>query len=189
MKTLNIFSAALAGAVIAAGGIGCVNVHSEPPKSAIGRLPKDHYPPLERYRLELTVGGNRQMTAGKPGKISFILTNTDSETLRLEEWYSHEADNVLVLCQPWLPGTDTPDEDNWTPLTFDLHKPPVRYPLELFPGNRVTVTKDLDFIQNLVVSPGAERRYFIKGVLNLKSVSVSSPVVAIAVLPASVTGR
>ena len=185
MKRSDIFL--LLAGVLTVMAAGCVNIHPEPPKSAIGTLPKEHYAPIERYRLELAVGGNRQMVAGRPGRLTFILTNTDTETLRLPEWYSYESDNVLVFCQPWLPGTNVPDEDNWTPLTFDLNKPPVRYPLELFPGNRVTVTKQLDFIRNLVVSPGAERRYFVKGVLNLKSVQVSSPVAAIAVLPANET--
>ena len=56
---------------------------------------------------------------------------------------------------------------------------------ELLPGNRVSVTKELPFIEKLTVSPGAERRYFVKGELNLKSLRLSTPVAAIAVRAAT----
>jgi len=161
---------------------GCV---SETSKTALGKLPKDEYPPILRHRARLELAGRRELIAGLPGSLTFTLTNGGTETLKIPEWFSHEADNVIVYCQPWFPGTDAPDENGWIALSFDLHKPPVRYPLELLPGNRVSVTKELPFIEKLTVSPGAERRYFVKGELTLKSLRLATPVAAIAVRPAT----
>jgi hypothetical protein len=76
-----------------------------------------------------------------------------------------------------------PDEQAWTELSFDVRRPPIRYPLELMPGNQVLVTKELPFVDKMAISPGAERRFFIKAKLNLQSVSVSSPVSVLIVRP------
>jgi len=164
--------------LIAVAG-GCVVEGTS--KTALGTVPKESYPPILHHRARLELSGSRQLVAGLPGTLTFTLTNGGNEPLKVPEWYSHEPDNVLVYCQPWLPGTTAPDESAWIELSFDPRRPPVRYPLELLPGNRVSVTKELPFIEKLVVSPGAERRYFIKGELTLKSLKLSTPVAAIAV--------
>ena len=168
--------------LIAVAG-GCVVEGTS--KTALGTVPKESYPPILHHRARLELSGSRQLVAGLPGTLTFTLTNGGNEPLKVPEWYSHEPDNVLVYCQPWLPGTNAPDEDGWIALTFDPHQPPVRYPLDLLPGNRVSVTKELPFIEKLTVSPGAERRYFVKGELNLKSLRISTPVAAIAVRAAT----
>ena len=161
---------------------GCVREVEKREELGVGvvaELPE--YPQLARYKLSLQLVGSRTLTAGRPGRVTFSLRNTDDRPLRLVEWYANEPDNLLIYCQPWLPGTTEPDEGLWIPLSFDVKRPATRYPLEIVPGNNVLVTKELPFVEKLVVSPEGERRYFIKAVLNLHSVSAESPVAAIAV--------
>ena len=181
MKLSHCFLLAAAGIVLmqTAGCVREVEKREELGGGVVAELPE--YPQLARYKLSLQLVGSRTLTAGRPGRVTFSLRNTDDRPLRLVEWYANEPDNLLIYCQPWLPGTTEPDEGLWIPLSFDVKRPATRYPLEIVPGNNVLVTKELPFVEKLVVSPEGERRYFIKAVLNLHSVSAESPVAAIAV--------
>ena len=181
MKLSHCFLLAAAGIVLmqTAGCVREVEKREELGVGVVAELPE--YPQLARYKLSLQLVGSRTLTAGRPGRVTFSLRNTDDRPLRLVEWYANEPDNLLIYCQPWLPGTTEPDEGLWIPLSFDVKRPATRYPLEIVPGNNVLVTKELPFVENLVVSPEGEPRYFIKAVLNLHSVSAESPVAAIAV--------
>lgn len=181
MKLSHCFLLAAAGIVLmqTAGCVREVEKREELGVGVVAELPE--YPRLARYKLSLQLVGSRTLTAGRPGRVTFSLRNTDDRPLRLVEWYANEPDNLLIYCQPWLPGTTEPDEGLWIPLSFDVKRPATRYPLEIVPGNNVLVTKELPFVEKLVVSPEGERRYFIKAVLNLHSVSAESPVAAIAV--------
>ena len=142
------------------------------------------YPPLEHYRLSLRHEGERTLIAGKPARLTFTLVNEDSKPLRLIEWYQNEPDNLRIFCQPWLPGTTEPDPEMWMELYNEVKQPALRYPLDLWPNNRVMISQDFPVVENLVISPGAERRCSIKAKLNLNSVDVESPAWAIAVHPA-----
>ena len=181
MKLSHCFLLAAAGIVLmqTAGCVREVEKREELGVGVVAELPE--YPQLARYKLSLQLVGSRTLTAGRPGRVTFSLRNTDDRPHRLVEWYANEPDNLLIYCQPWLPGTTEPDEGLWIPLSFDVKRPATRYPLEIVPGNNVLVTKELPFVEKLVVSPEGERRYFIKAVLNLHSVSAESPVAAIAV--------
>lgn len=181
MKLSHCFLLAAAGIVLmqTAGCVREVEKREELGVGVVAELPE--YPQLARYKLSLQLVSSRTLTAGRPGRVTFSLRNTDDRPLRLVEWYANEPDNLLIYCQPWLPGTTEPDEGLWIPLSFDVKRPATRYPLEIVPGNNVLVTKELPFVEKLVVSPEGERRYFIKAVLNLHSVSAESPVAAIAV--------
>ena len=181
MKLSHCFLLAAAGIVLmqTAGCVREVEKREELGVGVVAELPE--YPQLARYKLSLQLVGSRTLTAGRPGRVTFSLRNTDDRPLRLVEWYANEPYNLLIYCQPWLPGTTEPDEGLWIPLSFDVKRPATRYPLEIVPGNNVLVTKELPFVEKLVVSPEGERRYFIKAVLNLHSVSAESPVAAIAV--------
>ena len=159
---------------------GCVRTEAKA-KRALGVDPKPSYPKLTGYRLELKLVSPRVMYCGGSGKVTFSLRNGGKKSIRLDEWFSNEPDNVVVYCQPWLTGMTGPDDAGWIELSFDPQLPPVRYPLELMPGNRVFVTKELPFISKLAVSPGAERRFFIRAKLNLQSVDVETPVTSIIV--------
>ena len=179
-----VFSMLLA-ALLAAGIVGCASSDQSERKSkrAMGTLPQESYAPLSDYKLVLRTDSRKIIHVGEGGNITFALRNLDKKSIRIIEWFSNEPDNVIVYCQPWLTGMTVPDEQAWTELSFDVRRPPIRYPLELMPGNQVLVTKELPFVDKLAISPGAERRYFLRAKLNLKSVSVTSPVSVLIVRP------
>lgn len=157
---------------------GCSGTKEDPSKAkrAMGVMPKENYDPLSDYSLVLFTRNTQTVRTGEGGKVTFALRNTDKKSVRIDEWYSNESDNIIVYCQPWLTGMTEPDEQAWTELSFDVKRPPIRYPLELMPGNQVLVTKQLDFVDKLVISHNAERRFFLRAKLNLKSVAAMSPV-------------
>ena len=152
---------------------GCIRTEVKA-KRALGVVPKENYPKLTGYQLELKQASPRVMYCGSKGEITFSLRNAGKKSIRLDEWFSNEPDNIVAYCQPWLTGMTGPDDSGWIELSFDPKTPPVRYPLELMPGNLVFVTKELPFVSKLAVSPGAERRFFIRAKLNLKSVDVQT---------------
>ena len=71
----------------------------------------------------------------------------------------------------------------WLDLSVPVKKPIWRYPLTIQPGENVFISTPIDFISNMVISPGSERRFFVKADLNLKSVDAAAPVSSISVLP------
>ncbi len=167
---------------------GCVT-ETLTPQTKIGEynLKKKNFPPLSDYQLELRSIGNLTFTAGEPATLNFALRNTGIKPVRIDEWRMNEIDNLRLYCQPWLPGTDQPDPDAWVSLDEEIKQPELRYRLELMPDNQAIVSRKLNFIESLVVSSGAERRYFIRAELNLKSVRVDPVNIAIAVTPRKVT--
>ena len=171
-------------AVLAAVWAGCASESEKKEKIVMGTRPQGSYEPLSGYFLTLRTEPRQTLYAGEGGKITFALRNQDKKPIRIVEWFSNEEDNVIVSCQPWLTGMTSPDENAWTELAFDVKRPPWRYPLELMPGNQVLVSKELPFVDKLVISPGAERRFFLRAKLNLQSVSVTSPVSVLIVRPA-----
>ena len=177
----------LLAALTAAGIAGCASSDRPERKSkrAMGTLPQENYAPLGNYKLALRTDSRKVLRVGEGGNITFALRNQGDDSIRIIEWFSNEPDNVVVYCQPWLTGMTVPDEQAWTELSFDVRRPPIRYPLELMPGNQVLVTKELPFVDKLAITPGSERRYFIKAKLNLQSVSVTSPVSVLIVRPGS----
>ena len=161
----------LSAALFAAAG--CVRTETKA-KRVLGVGPQESYPKLTGYQLELKMVSPRVMYCGGKGEVTFSLRNAGKKAIRLDEWFSNEPDNIVVYCQPWLTGMTGPDDAGWVELSFDPKLPPVRYPLDLLPGNRVFVTKELPFVSKLAVSPGAERRFFIRAKLNLTSVEVQT---------------
>ena len=178
-KITIMFLAAAVMSVIA----GCSSDRGKEEKLAMGTAPREYYEPLTAYRLALRTEPQHVVYAGEPATVTFTLRNSDKESLRIDEWFSNEPDNVIVYCQPWFTGMNEPDENAWIELSFDPRRPPWRYPLELMPGNQVLVTKELPFVAKMTVLPGTERRFFLRGKLNLTSVSVASPVSVLIVRP------
>ena len=179
---MRVFFSITMAAVLAAVAAGCASERKE--KLAMGTRPQERYEPLSGYFLTLRTEPRQTLYVGEGGKVTFALRNQDKKPIRIVEWFSNEEDNVVVSCQPWLTGMTSPDESAWTELSFDVRRPPWRYPLELMPGNQVLVTKVLPFVDKLAISPGAERRFFLRAKLNLNSVSVASPVSVLIVRPA-----
>ena len=181
---------------------GCVRVEEEKREQRLmaGSLPLPEYAPIERYKLELDLEGRRDLVAGSAGVLHFSLTNTDTESVRIPEWYADEPKNILLFCQPWFEGMDDPNEDLWIPIEYDWQQdltgeelkgaavryadpnaPDFRFPLELSPGNKVFIDRSLRIVKALKIPDDMERRFFIKARLNLKSVNVESPVFAVTV--------
>ena len=174
----------LLAAAVAVGAVGCASTKPErKAKRAMGTMPRKSYAPLTDYNLALRADSRKIIHVGEGGEITYALRNLDKKNIRIIEWFSNEPDNVIVYCQPWLTGMTAPDEQAWMELSFDVRQPAIRYPLELMPGNQVLVTKTLPFVDKLAISPGSERRFFLRAKLNLTSVSVTSPVSVLIVRP------
>ena len=153
---------------------------------AYGEKPADYkFEKIRNARLELVFAGPQYLKAGTPAEIFFILKNKGEKPVCIEEWRMNEQDNLRVECQVWLPGQKEPDPDRWLSMDLPVKQPELRYFLKLNPGNQTRVAKKLDFVESLVVTPGAERRYFIRASLNLSSVKCASPVAAIAITSAN----
>lgn len=180
MKILALFTVAL---LLLAG---CSSSReSQRHKPGYGEVAANHrFEPIRDARLDLVFLGPKRQKAGRKGQAVFALKNLGAKTLRIEEWRMHEPDNLVMECQVWLPGQKEPDPDRWLPLDMPVKQPELRYNLELHPGNQVRIVRELDFVEDLIITPGAERRYFIRAKLNLTSVRASSPVGAFAVIPA-----
>jgi hypothetical protein len=178
----------IAAACVAALFCGCVQekVEKKEQKFVAGSLPLPEYAPLERYKLAINLEGSRELVAGSNGTLRFSICNTDSVPVKIPEWYVNEPENIQLFCQSWFPEMEKPDENAWVPIEYEktpeqLKQPDFRFPLELAPENRVYIDRDLRIVRVLKVSPGNERRFFVKAKLNLHSVNVESPVFAISV--------
>ncbi len=142
---------------------------------------KKDFPPLKEYELTFSSVGPVNFKSGEEVKVSFSLRNKGLKPIRIPEWRMNDVDNIRLYCQNWLPGMDQPDPDLWVCVDEEIKKPELRYTLELLPDNQVIVTRKLEFADSMVVSKGAERRFFVRAELNLKSVRVDPAVCAIAV--------
>lgn len=139
------------------------------------------FEPIRNAQLVFLPLGPQQFKPGEAAEVSFALRNDGLNTVKIPEWRANEVDNVKLYCQVWLPGTEKPDENAWLAIDDEVKTPEKRFRLELRPGNQAVVRKPLTFIENLVVTPGSERRYFLKAELNLTSVKGKTDVFAIAV--------
>lgn len=161
---------------------GCVTEEPKPlPKFEPGEAEKAYYKPLTGHKLELRLVGDKVFATGKKAVVIFRLKNLDRKPVKIEDWRLKDNDNILIFCQPWLPGTKEPSPNAWIPLNENIPEHSRRNPLILRNGNMITLSRELPFVEHMYVSPGKERRFFIKGVLNLKSVTLESPVAAIRV--------
>ena len=145
---------------------------------------KMKYEKISSEFLSLNLLTTPVVYAGKSASLIFALRNFGSKEIKIQEWYKEEPDNIIMYIQPYLPGMKAPDPDAWIEIN-DVNETKQRfhYPLSLMPDNQVMVTKKLPFISKIRISPGKERRFFLKAKLNLKSVDLSSDVIVIKVLP------
>ena len=160
---------------------GCVRTEVNSTRRALGEREKEKYAPIGSHRLKLELTGNGQIFVGEGGFLTFALINGGEKNVEIKEWYSNEGDNVVLYCQNWLPGMTTYDPQGWVKLEKPPKKPAWRYPLSLTPGNRMFITKQLPFVDTLSITPGSERRYFVKAELTLTSIKLSSKVSTISV--------
>lgn len=157
---------------------GCVTTYT----GTITKFPeRKHFDPIPDAKLKLEVVGNRQLVSGVDDSITLRLTNK-GKYIRIEEWYMKEADNFIVYYQPWKPGTKDPDPTAWEVIWPVPLERPVRYPLDMSPNVAVLVRFGLPFLDGIKVTPGKERRFFLRAMLSLKTVKAETDVFAISVL-------
>ena len=166
------FAAALLPALLLLAG--CAS-DSEEKVRAFASVPAEH--------LEFGPIGSLVMEAGSPGELTLALRNLGRDKVDIPEWRINEPDNVKLYCQPRPPQAEAPDEDLWIEMDDPVRTPEFRYRLELFPRNQVLVRRTLEFVENLVLRPGTERRYFVKAELNLTSLPLRTGVFEISVIP------
>lgn len=178
MKKIRIFfvmSVAIAALFCCSG---CVSTYT----GTITKFPeRTKFEPIPYANLKLEVVGSRQMVSGVDDSITLRLTNK-GKYIRIEEWYMKEADNFIVYYQPWKPGTENPDPLAWETIYPVTLERPKRYPLDMSPGVAVLVRFGLPFLDGLKVTPGKERRFFLKATLSLTTVKAETDVFAISVL-------
>lgn len=163
---------------------GCTSPKPEMPKYKVAMgIPAGtvQYKQIPVENIELRLISKGDVIAGEKTELVFALANNSGKEITIEEWYSHEPDNMIIKIQPWLTGMKKPDPSAWIELTNELKKPVLHYPLTLLPGNQALIGKKLDFIEKIQVSPGKMRRYFVQGVLNLKSLNLKSEIYIIQV--------
>ena len=142
---------------------------------------KVKYTPVKHDGLELKVFGRNEFQAGRPASVTFALSNNGVKKVSIPEWYSNEPDNIGLFVQPTQPGVFEPDERKWVQLTFDFKEPIMHYPITLFPGNQALVSKNLDFVEKMMIPAGEERYFFLRAELTLESLSLSTKTVLIKV--------
>ena len=170
---------------------GCASQKTEVvQRYTFGFADRKHYAKIKDGSVTLDLSpGSREFAAGSSVELVFILRNTGKKELKIPEWFKFEPNNLRVQCQVWLPGAKGPDPDMWLDVSAPVKQPIWRYPLSIPAGEAQFVGTKLDFPANLVVSPGAERRYFVRAKLNLTSLTASSPVRTIVFRPGAVSGR
>ena len=173
MKFYYLFAALCAG-VLLCGCLGKSTV-SKTTDAAIG-IPygKVKFSPVKTDGVSLNILGRPVARAGRVGVITFALANDGAAKVDILEWFRHESDNLGILIQPMLSGMTEPDEKKWVRLPFEFTKPVTHYPVTLMPGNKLLISKNVDFIKDMILPPGEERMFFFKGELTLESLPLSS---------------
>ena len=136
---------------------------------------------VEGARLKLSVVGSRQLVSGIDETITFKLENIGVE-IQVPEWQEKDIDNLIIYYQDWRPGTEEPDPRAWIKVEPIVLEPIKRYPLTLPSKSAVMITAAMPFLDGLKVTPGKERRFFVKARLNLTSIKAESEVYALSVL-------
>ena len=169
---------------------GCLSQPEMPKMKMAMGIPDGtvEYKKVSTKNLCLNLLSKKDVFAGEKTELIFALSNNSQKTVLIEEWYSFEPDNIKLNIQPWLTGMKEPDADGWIELTQTLKKPVLHYPMTLMPGNKALISKKLDFVEKLQVSPGKMRRYFVKAEMNLKSVKLQSEVYVLQVFSKRTTG-
>ena len=161
-------------------GGGCVRTTSG--RTQVVDRTYEKYPELANYSLQLAPVGRREMISGIANELTFRLTNQGVNQIRIADWYAVDTDNIILYWQNWRPGTNDPNPGAWQEIRPDTRVGDNRFPLDLKPGVSADVTMPLPFLDDIVVTPGHERRFWIQAKLNLQSVRAESKIFAIVLL-------
>jgi len=167
-------------------GAGCMS-KPEVPRQRIGLGTPDGYETYEKIddrELYFGMVSKPVLYAGEVGVLVFSLRNGSNRSVEIREWFRNEPENIKIMIQPYLPGMKGPDPDAWIELIEPVKRPVIHYPLTLMPDNQVMVSKKMEFIRKMQITPGMERKFFIKAQLTLKSLDLATEVMELRVLPA-----
>ena len=168
---LHCLNAVVAAVVLVLAGCASKDGVAKNPRTVAVKYEK-----IKADGLSLKILGNPVARAGRPGVITFALANDGPVKVDIPEWFSCESDNVGIYIQPLLSEMVEPDDSKWVRLEFEFNQPILHYPVTLMPGNKLLVSKQVDFIKNMMVQPGDERMFFFRGELTLESLPLSSRV-------------
>jgi len=140
---------------------------------------RETFPKVENAHIKLEPFGPHDFACGVKPVMQFRVTNVGKEQLRVEEWFNTEERNLVIYYQDWLPDMKKPDPQLWMMVKPSIPKYPRRAPLDINPGTSLVIKAPLPFLENLQVSKGHERRFFVKAKLNLQSVDAETPVFSV----------
>ncbi|MCF6174949.1 MAG: hypothetical protein L3J71_04230 [Victivallaceae bacterium] len=162
---------------------GCVRTTKN--KEVKTRVPqRKTYAKLRNYRLKLELlTARRRFYAGEDVKITYRLINLGKKSLRLNEWYMNEPDNLRLYYMPYKQQLTSFNPKKWILVDPDYKQPPSRFELVMRPKNSVLIDKQLPFVKaagedNPTVKRG---RYYLIAELTLNSVDVRSKPVIISI--------
>ena len=141
------------------------------------------YKKINPAGLQLNLISTPVYYAGKSAVVTFALRNAGMKKINIEQWYRHEPDNLKLRIQPYLPGMTAPDPDGWFEIEDPRKRPVMHYPLTLMPDNQALISKKLDFVSMMEVTPGKERRFFLQACSTLSSLDLQSDIVVLKILP------
>jgi len=143
---------------------------------------KKSYKKLKDHDLVLyPVGNNIPIELDKKAKLTLRLSNFAHKKIRVNEWYMNTPDNIVLYYRPFNLRVKKFIAKNWTKLSPETEKVPLRFELILMPKNSVLITKKLDFLKDIKLKKGESKKFLILAELNLKSVKVRSSMFSIEV--------
>ncbi len=169
---------------------GCA-VKTEPKMKMGFGLPDGlvEYKKITAPDLYLNLISKPVLHAGAGEELIFALRNAGLRRINIPEWFRNEPENVKLFIQPFLPGMKSPDPDSWIELVEPVKQPVIHLPLVLMPDNQVMISKKLEFVDKMRITPGMERRFFLKAQINLKSLNTESETVVLRILSKSAKGE
>jgi hypothetical protein len=171
--------------------LGCITILSSgcvrelTSKKIATRSPqRKSYPKLHNYKLRLELlTARRRFYAGEDVKITYRLKNIGKKSLRINEWYMNEADNVRLYYMPYKTKITRFNPKEWILIEPEYKLPKNRFELVMYPKNMVLIDKALPFVKaagedNPTIKRG---KYYLVAELTLNSVHARSKPVIITI--------
>jgi len=162
---------------------GCVR-ESTSKKIATRSPQRKSYAKLHKYKLKLELlTSRRRFYAGEDVKITYRLKNLGSKSLRINEWYMNEPDNIRLYYMPYKRKMTRFNPKEWILVEPEYKQPANRFELIMSPKNMVLIDKSLPFVKaagedNPTVKRG---KYYLVAELTLNSISTRSKPIIISI--------
>ena len=162
---------------------GCVREATS--KKLATRSPqRKSYAKLHKYKLKLELlTARRRFYAGEDVKITYRLKNLGRKSLRINEWYMNEPDNIRLYYMPYKAKLTSFNPKEWILIEPDYKQPTTRFELVMSPKNMVLVDKSLPFVKAAGEDNPSVKRgsYYLVAELTLNSVNAKSKPVIISI--------